>query len=116
MPHLSMEVFGYDPAADAWTSLKPSGTPPSLREGHRAVYDSKHDRILLFGGNTSTFFAGTLVGDFWELDFADSPAGAWKVINATGAPSPRVYPAMAFHPGLGVVGLFGGCTNTSASK
>jgi hypothetical protein len=30
--------------------LVPAGTPPDAREGHRAVYDSTGDRVIVFGG------------------------------------------------------------------
>src|SRR5262245_32192648 len=34
----------------SWTELNPSGTPPAGRLWHSAVYDSEHNRMILFGG------------------------------------------------------------------
>ena len=33
-----------------WTQLAPSGTPPSPRQGHSAIYDPVRDRMIVFGG------------------------------------------------------------------
>ncbi len=37
-----------------WTQLFPSGTPPSPRSAHTAVYDPIRDRMLVYGGGTAT--------------------------------------------------------------
>src|SRR5262249_50616094 len=34
----------------AWTALTPTGTPPSGRTGHTAIYDPVRDRMVVFGG------------------------------------------------------------------
>ena len=42
-----------------WRRLLPTGTPPSPRRQHAAIYDAVHDRMIVFGGGT---FDGT-----WHL-------------------------------------------------
>ena len=36
----------------AWTQLTPTGTPPSARYGHSAIYDPVRDRMVVFGGGS----------------------------------------------------------------
>jgi hypothetical protein len=35
----------------AWSELLPSGTPPTARFGHKAIYDAPRDRMVVHGGN-----------------------------------------------------------------
>jgi FlgD Ig-like domain/Galactose oxidase, central domain/Kelch motif len=35
----------------AWSELLPSGTPPTPRFGHEAIYDATRDRMVVHGGN-----------------------------------------------------------------
>ena len=37
-------------ALQAWQELNPSGTPPSVREGHAAVWSDAVDGFYSFGG------------------------------------------------------------------
>jgi hypothetical protein len=48
-----------------WKELAPSGTTPPGREYHSAVYDSRRDRMLIFGGRT-WFDASS---EIWELSW-----------------------------------------------
>ncbi|MEO6462889.1 MAG: kelch repeat-containing protein, partial [Candidatus Eisenbacteria bacterium] len=66
-----------------WTKLLPSGTPPSPRSFHTAVYDSLNDRMIVFGGND-----GAVRNDVWSLSFAGNPT--WTLLSPGGtAPAPR---------------------------
>ncbi len=60
-----------------WAAVTPTGTPPSARMGHTAIYDPVRDRMLVFGG-----FGGTLLNDTWALSLAGTPA--WSAVNAGG--------------------------------
>ncbi|MDQ3033386.1 MAG: hypothetical protein M3Y87_13280 [Myxococcota bacterium] len=84
------DVWAYDLATDAWSEITTSGTGPAVRSGAVIAYDEARDRMLMFGGNTSTSgLALTGVGDLWELDLA---SGAWREIMSSGeTPSPRLY-------------------------
>jgi hypothetical protein len=64
----------------AWTQLTPSGTPPSTRRGHSAIYDQMRDRMVVFGGRD---LSGPL-NDVWALSLAGTPA--WTQLTPSGAP------------------------------
>jgi len=66
----------------AWTELTPSGTPPSARSGHSAIYDPVRDRVLVFGGSDDS----GLRNDVWALALTGSPA--WTALAPGGAPPP----------------------------
>ena len=66
-----------------WTRLQPSGTLPSARAFHSAVYDTASDAMIVFGGND-----GTAKNDVWKLSFAGNPT--WTKLSPSGTPpSPR---------------------------
>ncbi len=44
------DTWAYDPAANTWTELNPSGTLPPARSGHDLVYDSSRGLLIMFGG------------------------------------------------------------------
>ncbi|MGH3055008.1 MAG: Kelch repeat-containing protein, partial [Gaiellaceae bacterium] len=64
-----------------WTQLAPSGTPPSQRYAHTAIYDPVRDRMVVFGGYDNTV---GLVNDVWSLSLAGSPA--WAQLAPSGTP------------------------------
>ncbi len=66
--------------APAWTQLACSGTPPSARAGHSAIYDAAADRMIVFAGSSGT---GSL-NDVWALSLAGTPA--WTQLAPTGTP------------------------------
>ncbi len=65
----------------AWLALAPTGTPPSARLGHRAIYDPVRDRMVVFGGSE---VSGDYVDDVWALSLAGTPA--WAGLTPTGTP------------------------------
>jgi hypothetical protein len=64
----------------AWSEVLPSGSPPSGRRGHTAVYDPVRDRMIVFGGNAGS----TLLNDVWALSLNGSPA--WTQLADVGTP------------------------------
>ena len=60
-------------------SSLPSGTPPSARDGHTAIYDPVRDRMVVFGGDD-----GALRNDVWALTLSGSPA--WSALAPVGTP------------------------------
>ncbi len=73
----------------AWTRLTPSGTPPTARVGHTAVYDPASNRMTVFGGGRG--FSG-FQNDVWVLSNANGLGGTptWIAVSPTGAaPAPR---------------------------
>lgn len=75
-----------------WTQLSPSGTPPSARSNHTAIYDPQGQRMILFGGRgTSGDF-----NDVWVLALTGAPA--WSAMSNTGAPSVRSKHVAVYDP------------------
>ena len=48
------DTWAYDPSANTWTKLAPSGTLPSERHDQAMVYDPSGNRMIMFGGVTSS--------------------------------------------------------------
>jgi hypothetical protein len=53
-----------------WSPLIEAARPPSGRYGHTAIYDSKHERMVIFGGSTRDRYAQL---DAWALPLAGDP-------------------------------------------
>lgn len=73
-----------------WVQLSATGTAPLARTGQTATYDSKNDRMTIFGGINS----GTTLTDAWVLTFANGIGGtpAWSEI-----PTQGTAPSVAYH-------------------
>ncbi|HET9327085.1 MAG TPA: kelch repeat-containing protein [Candidatus Eisenbacteria bacterium] len=70
-------------APETWSLLTPSGSPPTARELHAAIYDPVGDRMIVFGGTD-----GTKLNDVWALSLADPPV--WTLLTPAGTPpTPR---------------------------
>ncbi|MFX1395783.1 MAG: Kelch repeat-containing protein [Promethearchaeota archaeon] len=83
-----------------WSRLFPI-TSPSARCGHGTVYDSKNDKIIIFGG-TSGYSA---FGETWAYD---RESNNWTNMNPVVRPSAREPDTMAYDTKRGKVFLFGG--------
>jgi hypothetical protein len=66
--------------APVWTQLSPSGTPPSARFGHSAVYDASRNRVVIHGGQSGLVFRN----DVWALALGGTPA--WSQLLPNGGP------------------------------
>lgn len=69
----------------AWSQLAPSGTPPSARLYHSAVYDAVNQRMVVFGGGSAMMS----LNDVWALSLAGAPA--WSQLSPTGTPPPPLW-------------------------
>jgi hypothetical protein len=86
----------------AWTQLTPTGTPPSARYGHTAVYDPVRDRVVVFGGDD-----GSAPDDVWALALVGTPA--WTQLAPTGTPpSARYGHTAVYDPVRDRMVVFGG--------
>jgi len=56
-----------------WAHLSPTGTVPTARRHHSAIFDPIGDRMIVFGGENAS---GTALGDTWQLSFTDATAPA----------------------------------------
>jgi len=71
-----------------WRRLPDLGAPPSPRFLASAVYDSRRDAMLLYGGNLGSQLNRQLDDDTWSLSFSDGDV--WVPIVAAGRPpTPR---------------------------
>jgi N-acetylneuraminic acid mutarotase len=97
------DTWAYDPAANTWTDLNPSGSVPAARSLFGMTYASNDGKAVLFGGADlgSNFF-----NDLWTYDLS---ANAWTQVHASGeSPSARTGSALVFDSMSGDLLLFGG--------
>jgi hypothetical protein len=68
----------------AWTELTPSGTLPSPRVYHNAVYDATNNRMIVFSGDNGV----VSFSDVWVLTNANGLGGtpAWTQLSPTCGP------------------------------
>jgi hypothetical protein len=58
-----------------WTKLATRGIPPAARFCASAVYDSRRDGMIVYGGNAGSEQSPVPQRDAWFLSFADGDAG-----------------------------------------
>jgi len=119
------DAWGLDlGGAIAWAPFAPSGTPPSARADHAAIYDAGRDRMVMFGGRDS---AGAR-DDLWSLTLGGAAgsgpeAGAthapkWTALGPTGGPPPaRLGHSAIYDPIADRMAIFaGGAADTAAPR
>jgi hypothetical protein len=97
--------------AQAWSQLFPTGTAPSARAFLPAVYDTTHNIMTIFGGNTAG--GGVCINDVWVLSSANGLSGtpAWTQLSPTGtAPIARYSHTAVYDNTHNVMTIFGGTT------
>jgi len=67
-----------------WSALATSGTPPEPRASHRAVYDPVGDRMIVFGGFSTSGLSVTYLNDVWSLSLSGTPT--WTPLTVAGSP------------------------------
>jgi hypothetical protein len=93
-----------------WTQLFPAGTPPVPRKYSTAVYDSRRQRMILFGGKSDAPPLFPDLGDVWELTLAATPE--WHPLSVMGpSPGTRRDHAAIYDPERDRMIVFGGYTN-----
>ncbi len=98
---------GNGQGSPSWTQLSPSGTPPTPRSDHTAVYDPANNRMIVFGGNTAT----QTFSDVWVLTNANGLGGtpAWVQLAPAGKAAAGVESASAIYdPANNIMTVFGG--------
>lgn len=90
-----------------WVQVSPTGTAPSARFGHSAVYDSTSNRMIVFGGGSSPT---SCLSDSWLLEDANSTQGtpAWVSLAPTSTPPARMNHVAAYNASQNVMIVFGG--------
>ncbi len=77
------ETWAYSYNLNVWTRMNPELNPPP-RAYHGMVYDSKNDRVVLFGGVQSEF--SECFNDTWTYSYNSD---RWSRMNCTVAPQGR---------------------------
>ena len=97
--HLTLEKNGYLKLVfyNSWTDITPY---LSERSHHSMVYDSTHDRVILFGG-----YDGQYCDDTWIYNYTDN---SWTNMNPTTRPSRRSSASMVYDSIHDQVILYGG--------
>jgi Dictyostelium (slime mold) repeat/Galactose oxidase, central domain len=99
------DLWEYDPsvhAAERWTKLSPSISPPA-RFGHQLTVDLSRSKIVLTGGVGDD--ADTLFDDVWEWD---SGVGNWTLRSPGARMQARAGHAALFDPQMEAILAFGG--------
>src|SRR5439155_1705205 len=87
------------------STLASTGSPPSARCFHTAIYDPVRDRMLVFGGYDAS--ATHYHNDLWALSLAGTPA--WSALAPAGTPpSARIWHTAIYDPVRDRMLVFGG--------
>ncbi len=89
-------------ATPTWSTLAPSGTPPSARYGASARYDALRGRALFFGGGTGA----PNTNETWALSLTGAPA--WTLLPAPNPPQGRQFHSATYDPFGDRLLVFGG--------
>ena len=96
----------------SWTQLSPvAGAAPDARAWHSAIYDSTNNRMIIFGGYTST----GPQNDVWVLANANGLGGepTWtQLMPAAPLPPVRSNHSAVYDPSANAMTIFGGGTSS----
>ena len=91
------DTWAYDFNSDSWVEMKPATNPPP-RNFHMMTYDSKIDRVLMWGGGGGPH-------EMWAYDFNTN---TWEQTQAKGGPGRRDYGVFTYDAASDLIVLFGG--------
>ncbi len=75
---LTNSVWSLDLTTLCWSQISPQGTPPAARFAHSAVYDGVSQRMIVFGGQSTTVY-----NDVWSLSLVLG-SETWQELTPTG--------------------------------
>ena len=101
------ETWAYDAAQNRWTNMAPAVAPPG-RRSPGMTYDSKSDRMILFGGYDS--YSDVIYNDTWAYDF---DANTWTNMTPLDGPSGRWGMGFSYDSAIERCILFGGTADDS---
>jgi hypothetical protein len=99
-----------------WTILAPSGTAPAGRTGQCTVYDTAHNRMIMYGGINA--IGGTrFLNDTWILSDPNDLGGtpAWMPLTVSGTAPLRRFDAAFYSSAFNSLVVFGGDSQISQS-
>lgn len=95
-----------------WTQLSPTGTAPAARQEHASVYDATNDRLIIFGGKSTTQY----FNDTWVLTNASGMNGtpSWIPLSTSGETPPQRYLMIAgYNSTKNMLIVFGGADSNN---
>ena len=101
------DLWSFDLRSNTWTELPSSSRTPG-REYYGLTFDTRRNRLVLFGGS-----GGGLLGDTWLYDPTQR---TWTQLELPGSPSPRSRHQGAYASDRGVNFFFGGSTRNGDSN
>src|SRR5438105_2161560 len=95
----------------AWSAPAITGTPPSGRMGHSAVYDAANQRMVIFGGDTAVNPI-TPTNELWSLRLDAS--STWTFLNPVSGtpPAARYAHSAIYDSGSQRMVIYGGNDNS----
>ncbi len=107
-----VRVMSLDGFPFPWSLFTVAGAPPAIRANGSLNYDSAHNRLIVFGGDTPV---GTALNDVWALNLSGLPT--WTNLTTTGpAPDPRSQFGSCYDPASGKLFVFGGLDSNSTTE
>ncbi|MCC6574741.1 MAG: choice-of-anchor D domain-containing protein [Planctomycetes bacterium] len=100
------DVWAYDRGSfePGWRQVRPTGTAPTIRQYHSAIYDSANNRMIVFSGKSGP----TLYNDVWSLSLTPG-SEAWTQLTPGGtAPAIRYSAMMGYDAARGRAIVYGG--------
>jgi len=99
-----------------WTHLSPTGTAPMARTGQISVYDSKDNRMIMYGG-INALTGADFLEDTWILTYPNNIGGtpAWISVKVTGTAPQRRFSSAFYSSADNDLVIFGGESMISAS-
>jgi hypothetical protein len=96
------------PPTNHWALLGTTGSPPSARIGHSAIYDAANNRMIVFGGEDGS--PSPLQNDVYILTLGVSPSWSKPATLGT-APTARLGHTAVYDPTNQRMVVFGGTDN-----
>lgn len=75
------ELHTYNISLNTWSTLSPSGTPPTARNGACSCFDPVNSRLYVFGGYRNA--SPHEMNDLWYYDVSGN---SWNEVTPTGGP------------------------------
>ncbi len=103
------DLWSYQPTANRWTRLAPTGAVPAARSRQSAVWDAGNRQMLVFGGYAATEGGGGIGGYSNELWSYNPTTNAWSRAATTGVlPPARARHTATWDPEGAQMIIFGG--------
>ena len=97
------DTWVFDSNTMKWNNVAPTNSP-SARYGHKMVFDTITNKIILFGGAN----ANGILADTWTYDYVTNN---WTEVTPTNSPSARRYHTMVYDNTNNIVLMHGGNPN-----